>query len=124
MGSWVPNPERSSGSRDSITIPIGPLRALGQRAGASAKVSLSTAVSAFVIIAGALLFALFSAAIWALSDAAYNLHWIIGFPIRLVAIAVGITAAFVLLGAAWQLLVLLVMSLWLLARAALGKPID
>ena len=56
-----------------------------------------------------------------LSDLAYDVHWLFGAPIRIVAFITALGAAFTVLGALLQLVIVLVMTAFLVARTVLGN---
>lgn len=106
---------------DSFTVNYGPL-----------KRSLSTVGTGFLggaAIAGvglinllyvALMFA-FAALLYWISDRAYEVSWVIGFPLRIIAFMSALGAFFALLGAVIKIVLMIGVAVWMMVQSALGR---
>jgi len=78
-----------------------------------------------VQVVGVAFAVLLAALVWWLSDLAYSMTWLLGFPLRLVAIVVGFGALFAVIGGALYIAGIIVFGLFAMAKGALGgKSLD
>jgi hypothetical protein len=90
----------------------------------STIVSFGGCLMAVLLTVGAFAVVLFAALIWWFSDVAYDIHWIIGFPIRLFALVVTFGAFMAVLTTAFQLFLLILAIGTMLVRIAFGRSIE
>lgn len=113
--------DKYPGERLTVSIPIGPLKNMFKRAGDGAALSLGAFLAAMGIVLTAFGALLIAALMWWLSDLVYGVHWTLGFPVRVVAFIFAVSALFTALGAAFQLIVLLVAVVISMTKLAFGR---
>ncbi len=111
--------------KDTLRINYGPLRRVAANTGRSMAIGAGVAGVSLVQVVGVAFAVLFAALVWWLSDLAYSMTWLLGFPLRLVAIVVGFGALFAVIGGALYIAGIIVFGLFAMAKGALGgKSLD
>ena len=103
---------------------VGLVRGLLRRGRDTIVVGFAGFAASGCLVISALSVVLFAGLLYWISDLAYEIHWLVGFPIRLIAFAAAVGAAFTVIALVFQLLFLLggiVVGVW---RAMLGRGHD
>lgn len=109
--------------RDEIRINVAPAKRTMRLFGQGLLMGAGVGLSLVYILVGLVVAVLFASFMWWLSEQAYEVTWLLGFPIRIVAVLSAISVLFALIGAAFQVVFVLGFSLWTVASAPFRRNI-
>ena len=101
-------------NRDVLRISYAPLRRLLSNTGRSMGIGAGVGVVLLIQLFQIGLIALYAALMWWISDLAYSVTWLFGFPIRLFAIVTSVMAFFAILGGIVQMASTVLAGLWMM----------
>jgi hypothetical protein len=103
---------------DEIQISLKPFKRAGRIGASSAGAGVGILALAFYLLVQLVIGAVTVAALYWVSDQAYSVTWLLGFPIRLLSIAAAISFLFMVLGSAVSLIAAIGVALFEVGKAA------